>query len=204
MTASLLGPLDYMFGETLRVAVVVAVVVAGGVAIAARFNEWPFERAARVWLFVTSLTTIWLFTQHNPYAGSGRRLDLNPFADLRVAAHTTGRHRDIVVANIALFIPLGLALAWKGTRFIRMAGFAVGVSVLAEVIQYASNHGRVAQSGDVVTNLAGAVIGWCVFVALTGGWGPLSHKERQEHRTGPPQNRAAVVGRTSSGYSDSA
>jgi glycopeptide antibiotics resistance protein len=84
------------------------------------------------------------------------------------------------VANIALFIPLGVAVAWRGTRFLRMAGFAVAISVLAEVVQYASNHGRVAQTGDVITNLAGAVIGWCIFVALTGGWGPLSRSERKE------------------------
>jgi VanZ family protein len=182
MTASLLGPLDYMFGETLRVAIVVAVAVAGGVAILARFNAWSLERSARVWLFVTSLTTIWLFTQHNPYGGSGRVLDLNPFSDLRVAAQTAGRFRDIVVANVALFIPLGVALAWRGTRFLRTAGFAIAVSVLAEVVQYASNHGRVAQSGDVLTNLAGAVIGWAIFVAFTGGWGPLSRSDRKQRR----------------------
>lgn len=174
MTASLLGPLDYMFGETLRVAILVAVAVAGGVAVAARFNAWPFERAARIWLLLTSLTSIWLFTQHSPYHGSGRVLELNPFGDLKVAAHTTGRFRDITIANVALFVPLGIALAWKGTRFVRSLGFALMVSVAAEVAQYVSNHGRIAQTTDVITNVAGAVIGWCIFVALTGGWGPLT------------------------------
>jgi VanZ family protein len=178
MTGTLLGPLDYMFGETLRVAIVVAVMVGGGVAVAARFNAWPLERAARVWLLLTSLTSIWLFTQHNPYHGSGRILELNPFGDLRVAAHTTGRYRDIAVANVALFVPLGIALAWKGARFLRSAVFALGVSIVAETLQYVSNHGRVAQSTDVITNVAGAVIGWCLFVALTGGWGPLSRNAR--------------------------
>jgi VanZ family protein len=180
MTGALLGPLDYMFGETLRVALVVAVVVASGVAVAARFNEWPFERAARVWLFVTSLTTIWLFTQHSPYAAHGRVLELNPFGDLKVAAHTTGRYRDIVVANIALFVPLGVALAWRGARFVRATTVALAVSVFAEVLQYATAHGRIAQTTDVITNVAGAVIGWGIFVALTGGWGPLSRSERSE------------------------
>jgi VanZ family protein len=196
MTGSVLGPLDYMFGETLRVAIVTALALAGGVAIAARFSAWSFERAVRAWLLLTALTSIWLFTQHSPYRGSGRILELNPFGDLRVAAHTTGRFRDLVVANIALFVPLGVALAWRGTRFVRTLGLALAVSVAAEGLQYLSAHGRVAQTADVVTNVAGAVIGWAIFVALTGGWGPLSDSDR---RTGPPQHRAAVLERTSSG-----
>jgi hypothetical protein len=188
MTGALLGPLDYMFGETLRVALVVAVVVAGGVAVAARFNAWPFERAARVWLFVTSLTSIWLFTQHNPYPGSGRVLDLNPLGDLRIAAQTTGRYRDIVVANVVLFVPLGIALAWRGVRFFRAAGFGLAVSLLAEVLQFATAHGRIAQTTDVITNVAGVVVGWGLFVAFTGGWGPLSRSDRRtDHPVGERQ-----------------
>jgi VanZ family protein len=196
MTASLLGPLDYMFGETLRVAVVVAVGVAGFVAVAARFNGWSFERAARAWLFVSSLTTIWLFTQHSPYRGSGRVLELNPFGDLKVAAHTTGRYRDIVIANVALFVPLGIALAWRGTRFLRSFGFAVAVSVAAEAMQYVAAHGRIAQTTDVITNVAGAVVGWCLFVAFTGGWGPLSHED--EPQLGAPERQKWPSGMPSS------
>jgi glycopeptide antibiotics resistance protein len=174
MTASLLGPLDYMFGETLRVAILTAIVLLGGVTIAARLWSWAFERAARTWLLLTSLASIWLFTQHSPYRGSGRVLELNPFGDLKVAAHTTGRFRELVIANIVLFVPLGIALAWRGARFVRATSIALVVSVLAETVQYVTAHGRVAQTADVVTNVAGAIIGWATFVALTGGWGPLS------------------------------
>ncbi|HVT77739.1 MAG TPA: VanZ family protein [Acidimicrobiales bacterium] len=180
MTGTLLGPLDYMFGETLRVAVVVAVGAAAVIAVVARVNAWSVERAARTWLFTTALTSIWLFTQRSPYQSDGRVLDLNPFGDLRVAAHTTGRFRDLVVANVALFVPLGVALAWRGKRFVRAVGFALAVSVACETLQYVSAHGRVAQTTDVITNVAGAVVGWCVFVALTGGWGPLSPSARRE------------------------
>jgi VanZ family protein len=185
MTASVLGPLDYMFGDTLRVAVITAICVAGGVAVAARFAHWPLERATRVWLLLSSLTSIWLFTQHNPYQGTGRVVDLNPFGDLQVAAQTNGRFRDLVVANVALFVPLGIALAWRGTRFVRALGFAFVVSVAAEVLQYVSNHGRVAQTADVVTNVAGALIGWAIFVALTGGWGPLSKADDASDAVAP-------------------
>ena len=192
MTASLLGPLDYMFGETLRVAVVVAVLLAGAVGVFGRVRGWTLERFARTWLLITSLATIWLFTQHNPHQGTGRVLEVNPFGDLRVAANTTGRYRDIVVANIALFVPLGVALAWRGTRFVKTAIVAGAVSLLAEVLQYAGNRGRVAQTGDVLVNLAGAVIGWAVFVALTGGWGPLSRAATTDAAGATPRERQRV------------
>ncbi len=181
-SASLLGPLDYMFGETLRVAIVVAIVIACATAVVARLASWPVERATRNWLLLTSVTTIWLFTQHNPFGGSGRVVELNPFGDLQVAAHTTGRYRDIVVANVALFVPLGIALAWRGVRFTRTVVFAAAISIAAEVAQYVIGHGRVAQTGDVIVNVAGAVIGWAMFVALTVGWGPLSEREPASER----------------------
>ncbi|MBA2608054.1 MAG: hypothetical protein H0U92_03870, partial [Actinobacteria bacterium] len=47
LISTLLGPLDYMFGETLRVAVVVALLLAVAFAVLARFTHWSFERSAR-------------------------------------------------------------------------------------------------------------------------------------------------------------
>src|SRR5689334_23251846 len=171
MTGSLLGPLDYMFGEVLQLALLAAALIALVVTLIAQVNAWTLERTARVWLFVASISTILIFTQHNPYGGIGRIVQLNPFSDLRIAVNTTGRFREIVIANVLLFIPLGVALAWRGTRFLKSVAFAAALSVLCEVLQYASNHGRVAQTGDVVVNVAGAIVGWAAFVALTGGWG---------------------------------
>lgn len=195
MTASLLGPLDYMFGEVLRLAIVVAAALGAGAVAVARVNEWSFERAARAWLFATSLATIWIFTQHNPYGGSGRLVELDPLGDLKVAVNTTGRYRDIVVANVVLFVPLGVALAWRGTRFVRAFAWGAAVSILCEVLQYASDNGRIAQSADVLVNVAGGVVGWAAFVALTGGWGPLSSREKTSPKSrvgAPAQDRSAV------------
>jgi VanZ like family len=189
MTGNVLGPLDYMFGETLRVAVAVAVALAGWVGVVGRVRGWSVERAARAWLLLTSVAAIALFTQHNPFGQSGRALDLNPFGDVKVAVNTTGRYRDIVIANIVLFIPLGVALAWRGRRFVRTVTLAAALSLGMEVLQYASNTGRVAQTGDVIVNAAGAVIGWAVFVALTGGWGPLTRDRRDAPR---PRQRQPI------------
>lgn len=164
-TASLLGPLDYMFGETLRVTLVVAVFLALVVAVAARFNEWSPERAVRNWLWVTSLVTIWLFTQHSPYHGSGRVLELIPFADLD-AARGSAHRRDLVLANVALFMPFGIAAAWRSIRFGRALVYALAISVGTEALQFVLGHGRVAQTLDVLLNTAGAVAGWLLAAAV--------------------------------------
>lgn len=157
--AALLGPLDYMFGETLRVAVTVAVALALLMALAARVNGWGFERAARNWLFVTSLVAIVLFTQHSPYEGSGRELDLTPFGDLK-AARISVHRRDLVLANIALFMPFGAALAWRGTRLVKTVSLGVLLSVFAEALQYAGGNGRIAQLEDLIYNTLGTGFGW--------------------------------------------
>src|SRR5947199_10367281 len=102
MTAALLGPLDYMFGETLHVAITSAAFLAGLFILIGWFNEWSLERTAKNWLWVTSLLVIFIFTQHSPYRGHGRVLDLSPFNDLK-AAQTSEHRRDLVIANAALF-----------------------------------------------------------------------------------------------------
>jgi VanZ family protein len=161
-SSTVLGPLDYMFGETLRVSLVVAVFLACCVTVIARFNEWSLPRAARNWLWVTSLTTIWLFTQHSPYHGEGHVLDLSVSHDIHAALHG-GRYRDLVLANAALFLPFGVAAAWRGISAARLLRFAVAVSVTAEVLQFVTGHGRVAQAEDVIVNVAGACMGWAAF-----------------------------------------
>ena len=159
LTASLLGPLDYMFGETLRVAVTVAVVLAVLIAIAARVNEWGLERAVKNWLFVTSLVTIVLFTQHSPYEGHGRVLDLTPFGDLK-AARISVHRRDLVLANIALFMPFGAAMAWRGTRLVKSVSVGVLLSVMAETLQYVGGQGRISKLEDLIYNTLGTAAGW--------------------------------------------
>ncbi len=171
MLAALLGPLDYMFGETLNVAITVALLLAVAFAVIARFNEWSFNRAARNWLWVTSLVAIWLFTQHSPFEGHGRVLDLSPFTEVKAARFSEHR-RDLVLANIALFAPLGAAAAWRGYRFLRTFVLALVISVAAEALQYFGDQGRIAQIDDVLLNVLGALCGWIAFavgrVALEG------------------------------------
>ncbi len=190
--AALLGPLDYMFGETLRVALTVAIVLAVFMAFAARVNGWGFERAARNWLFVTSLVTIVLFTQHSPYEGTGRVLDLTPFGDLK-AARISVHRRDLVLANIALFMPFGAALAWRGTRLVKTVALGVSLSVLAEVLQYAGGNGRIAQLEDLIYNTLGTGLGWVLAAAclwLVRGSLTPRREPQPPRRSGTPQLRS--------------
>lgn len=165
--AALLGPLDYMFGETFRVAVSVAVALAVLLAFAGRINGWGFERTTKNWLFVTGLVAIVLFTQHSPYEGTGRVLDLTPFGDLK-AARISVHRRDLVLANIALFMPFGAAMAWRGTRFLKTVGIGILLSVLAETLQYIGGNGRIAQLEDLIYNTLGSGFGWVL--AATSLW----------------------------------
>lgn len=165
LTASVLGPLEYMFGQTLRVSVATAVFLAVVMAVLARFNEWSFERAAKNWLWVTSLVAIFLFTQHSPYKGEGRIFELSPFADLK-ASRINEHRRDLVLANMALFMPFGIAAAWRGMRFGKTLALAVVISIVAEGAQYIGGHGRVSQTADVLLNTSGAVIAWVVTAAI--------------------------------------
>jgi len=159
LTATLLGPLDYMFGETFQAALVAAAVLAFVFAVLARFNAWSFGRATRNWLLITSLFAIVLFTQWSPYTGHGHILDLTPFSDVKAARYSDHR-RDLFLANIALFVPLGLALAWRHVRFVRAMAVGIGLSTACEALQYVMGNGRIAQIDDVIFNSSGALLGW--------------------------------------------
>jgi VanZ family protein len=206
-TASLLGPLDYMFGETLRVAVTSALVLALATGVVAYLAGWSLERAARNWLLVTSLVAIYLFTQHSPYTGEGRVLELNPFGDLK-AAQINDHRRDLVLANIALFAPFGVAAAWRGMRFTRTFALAMLISIAAESMQYAMGQGRIAQSNDVIFNTLGAVAGWIAAAVVLWSLerqrgvtsqiqrGPGDDARRDRYDDGQRQRQTYRAGRT--------
>jgi glycopeptide antibiotics resistance protein len=65
-----------------------------------------------------------------------------------------------IVANIALFVPLGLTLGWHRSSRTRLAAVLLGalLSLSIEVFQVFT-HGRIATITDVLTNTCGAAIG---------------------------------------------
>ncbi len=65
-----------------------------------------------------------------------------------------------IVANVTLFLPLGLALAWGRSRrallYATLAGAALSIAI--ELYQVYT-HGRIATATDVLTNTCGTALG---------------------------------------------
>jgi glycopeptide antibiotics resistance protein len=81
------------------------------------------------------------------------------------------RALDQVVLNTLLFVPLGV-LVWRRTvRQAALLGF--GVSLLIEITQLTGNFGtapfvyRIFDVDDLMTNTAGAALGWILATAIT-------------------------------------
>lgn len=63
-------------------------------------------------------------------------------------------------ANVILFMPLGIALAWRARWPLPAVGSsALGISVMVESLQAVSASGRQADVTDLLANMAGALLG---------------------------------------------
>lgn len=67
-----------------------------------------------------------------------------------------------VIQNIALFFPLGVALASVGARRNYAIALFLALSISVEALQALAIVGRDATLGDVLANSAGGVLGWTV------------------------------------------
>ena len=162
----MLGPLEYSFGASFRLSVTLAVALAVVFTVLARHHRRPFKVGFGDWFLASAFASVVAFTQYAPYDGRGRPVDLTPFDTIWRALH--GRGDTLIVANLALFIPVGMALAlhrWgRGSTLLASAVLAIG----AEVMQFATGNGRVAQVDDVIVNTFGAFIGWVLLHVLRG------------------------------------
>lgn len=84
------------------------------------------------------------------------------------------RERDLgveMVANLGLFAPLGLMLAfcWRGFAVLKTTVLVLGLSVCVETTQLLLRNNRAADITDIITNTAGgfaaALIGWALVSA---------------------------------------
>ena len=69
------------------------------------------------------------------------------------------------VGNLALFVPIGIAVRWRfngGLRRAALAGAALSLTV--ELLQFVANDGRSVDVDDVLLNICGALLG----AAVTG------------------------------------
>ncbi|WP_156758701.1 VanZ family protein [Actinokineospora pegani] len=125
----------------------------------------------------------------------GVRFSLIPLAD--TVDGLFSRNWDNVAAataaNVALFLPLGAGLAIRAPRasWVVPAAAGAGLSLAVELTQgFLVRHGAVA-ADDLITNTAGAVLGW----ALLRWWGghraltPAHHEpgRAEPESSGPPR-----------------
>ena len=106
--------------------------------------------------YIAAVLWITLFSR----IGEGYRGFLLPFHSY--VGILKGEWRPLLenIGNIALFIPLGVALRWSGVEDVKKAGLLV--SLLIEVLQFTFALGTF-ECDDLIHNTLGAVIGaWCV------------------------------------------
>ena len=142
---------------------VVAVIV--GVVLAAPLGRSLRTRQVLAWLLVASIGLIVAATLtpiHGP-AGidttQSRPCDLERRAFALLAEMTSITD---VSLNIALFIPLGLSIAWlpRSRTTIAIVALAIVLPFVVEGIQFlVPALARGCQSGDVIDNLTGLVLG---------------------------------------------
>ena len=105
--------------------------------------------------YIAAVLWITLFSR----IGEGYRGFLLPFHSY--VEILKGERRPLLenIGNIALFIPLGVALKWSGVRDVKKAGLLA--SFLIEVLQFTFALGTF-ECDDLIHNTLGAVIGaWC-------------------------------------------
>jgi glycopeptide antibiotics resistance protein len=70
------------------------------------------------------------------------------------------------LANVLLFVPLGLLIATAGRRLGAVVGLGFGLSIVIEVTQYLLDNGRTADVNDVIENTLGTLLGWLVVLVV--------------------------------------
>jgi hypothetical protein len=129
-------------------------------------HDRPVRRTVAIALLVATLIAIAVLTL-TPTADSGRM----SFWCLKCGE----RPAVDVLLNILLFVPVGVGLGLYGVRFRLAAFFALACTCLVEALQFFVVPGRYASFRDILTNCAGALIGyalgrhWRVLIAPNHG-----------------------------------
>ena len=122
--------------------------------------------AVLVWLATLVFMTV------RPGNGRGVRLNLIPFV-----VDGPGSAFDAIL-NTFVFAPPGILLATVGWRLLAVLAAALATSLSVEVAQFATHWGRTADVNDLITNVAGAGIGWGVAWVIAWARRPRATLER--------------------------
>jgi glycopeptide antibiotics resistance protein len=110
--------------------------------------------SGRVAIITLSMWLIALLYMTLRPAGGQMRLNLTPVFFLGYWSPFD------TIANMAVFLPLGLILAVAGWRVLPSIAIGFGVSLAIEVTQFILPLGRAADVNDLMTNTAGTALGW--------------------------------------------
>jgi len=113
-------------------------------------------RPLGTWIALAAWFAATVFMTVRPGSGEGVRVNLIPFV-----VDGPGSAFD-AFRNFFVFVPFGLLLAVVGWRILAVLGAALAVSLAIEITQYVTNWGRTADVNDLITNVAGAALGWFV------------------------------------------
>lgn len=147
----------FMLSAYVAFAVLLGALVVIGLVVAWRARpiaRWVLIVALALWLIALLYMTL------RP-AGGLMRLNLTPVFFLGYWSPFD------TIANMAVFVPLGLLLAVAGLRVLPALGTALAVSLAIEVTQYLLPLGRAADVNDLMTNVTGAGLGWLAAWAIS-------------------------------------
>jgi hypothetical protein len=168
----------------------VLLVVVAVLALVATLRRTGRRRAASALaagaLLVAVAATLWLTLRPLALDGPAQRtLYLDPIEGAWGWRSIAWRP---VVANVALFLPVGAlaAAVWWRRPILAVWLGCVAMSVTIEAAQYLVPTGRVANAADVLANATGALLG----VLLAAG---LGTRPRAAGRAGPPLRGPAPV-----------
>ena len=136
--------------------VLVALAVVGLVRAARASTARPPSQQRWVTVAVIVWLVAFVFMTVRPGNGRGVRLNLIPFV-----VDGPGSGFDAIL-NVFVFVPPGILLASIGWRLLTMLAAALATSLAVELAQFATHWGRTADVNDLITNVAGAGIGWMV------------------------------------------
>lgn len=131
-------------------------------------------RAGPITLLIVALgAVLWLTLEPLPAQSEATRL--SPWTCLLCGTQGSA---DFLL-NIALFVPLGAALAWMGMGRLKVLAAGAALSVAIELAQATLVAGRDPAVGDVVANSLGALAGASAVFALPGLWYPPITRARR-------------------------
>ena len=120
-------------------------------------------------------TLPWLWMVLTP-RGSGRALDLVPFADLAGQLSAASAVEQIG-GNLLVFAALGAAAPMRWGLGWRVVALAAAGSVAIEIVQYVLAIGRVSSIDDVLLNVVGAALAAAATrLWWRAGWSDAGHR----------------------------